>query len=149
MHGELRHARDQNPIGENFRPQAAFSAQPRLGAPRHRLLHPVARLGFAGAFKPDSPDLKPPADERIKVGAFQEHIAPKGAGGEVRHGQFAFDGLVNFPREERHLPFVIGLVVEKAVALQAAPGTTGHLPNRHDGIFPGRLAVMPEVIVTG
>ena len=126
----LRFKRDfadrQHTVAQNFRAQSAVAAQPVLGAGRDDSVHPVAGPRFARAFKFDSAKREAPADQSGKIESFDENIATKHIGRELRQVEFTFRFFVNLPGKKSDLTFVVGSVSVETVALESPTRTAVH-----------------------
>jgi hypothetical protein len=113
------------------------------------LILPFAGSAFGHAQEAHSLDREFAADERIEIHAPGNDIAPKGRGRFVHHAEARAEFIVDFARKESDLALVVGFVVEKAVAFQAASGQAADLRHLEHGVLPRWFAIVAEEIMTG
>ncbi|MEO5720391.1 MAG: hypothetical protein ABIR71_02845 [Chthoniobacterales bacterium] len=120
--GELRDAGGKPTIGQNLRAQAGVLSKKFFCAGSESELHPIAGGAVLGAAEFYSIELKVLADEREKFNARDDDVAAEHTGRFVDRRKGGAELIENFAREKCDLTFVVSLVIEIAVAAEAATG---------------------------
>lgn len=104
---------------------------------------------LARAEKTQPLNLKLRADQGIQVRVSREDVAPKDGRRFVVDPESRAELVIDFDREKGDRPLVILLVIEKAVALNAAALVALDARNFPHRVVGGRLLVTAEITVSG
>ena len=142
----------QPAVGEDAGAEAAAVFEEIVGSRGEGLVHPVARAALADAFEVPALDLEGFSDEGVQVDAAGDDVAAEDGGRRTEDGgrkEGSAEVVVNFDGEERDLSLVVFLVVEEAVAAQAATGDALAGVDLKGRVLSGGQAVVAEVVVPG
>jgi hypothetical protein len=108
-------------IRNNLRAQTAVAPQELFRAWFEGAIHPVTGLAFGRAVETNTFDLEFFSNQFIQIGMARQDIASHERGGEKTKVLRLTESLENLEFEKRDLPFVVGLVIEEAIAPDPMP----------------------------
>ena len=132
---------------EDSRAETASTAQRRLGTWAKRLLHPVARTAFLSAEEAHPLNFKFLADEFVQVHAPCYDVSAEHRRWLIPDAELFAERVVHFIGEEGNLAFVVCIVDEEPIALDALASHTTCLAQFTDWVFTRAPTVMAEIIV--
>ena len=132
---------------QNSRPESAATAQRLFCAGAERLIHPIAGATFLSAEEVHALNFKFLADEFVQVQAARNDVSAEDRRRFVPDAELLAEGLIHLVGEERNLAFVVRVVVEEPVALDAPASHTTGRSHFADWVLPRGPAVLAEIIV--
>ena len=112
---------------EDSRAETAATAQRRLGTWAKRLFHPIARTTFLSAEEAHPLNFKFPADEFVQIHAPRNDVSAEHRRRLVPDAELFAERFVHFISEEGNLAFVVCIVDEEPIALDALASHTARL----------------------
>jgi len=146
----VRYSRDraQCAVGKDSRSQTAPTFKKILRAWPDRAIHPITRPAFAHSVKTNTLDFELLSDEFRKIEIARDHIPSHQRRRTDLELEHATKLVEYFEREKCDLPFVIFLIIEKAIVSNSMTSHTFNRRNFNHRVIVRFPAVMAEEIVT-
>ena len=112
------------------------------------MVHPITGFGFGDAEEGHALEGELAADEGRQIEAAGERVAAEDGGIARWSGEGGDEVMVGFLGKEGDLSGVVGFVIEKTIADEAAAGDALNFCDGEERVFGGGSAVAPEVVMS-